>query len=166
MKGESLKTWFFRQGMNVYPMFFGTGGRVEFLSRDWKQVRVRLKLGLWTYNYAGTIFGGSMFSAIDPFYMVLLVNILGRDYIVWDKAGTIAFKKPGRSKITANISYTDEDIKTILENVSRDGRYQFDKSVDWTDQDGHVISTVTKTVYVATKAHYKKRQLERALKKT
>nr|WP_298607956.1 DUF4442 domain-containing protein [uncultured Spirosoma sp.] len=57
-------------------MYFGTGGKILFWSSDWREVHVRLRRNIWTYNYVGTIFGGSMFSATDPFYMVMLLRIL------------------------------------------------------------------------------------------
>ena len=158
MKGESLKTWCFRQAMNKYPMFFGTGGKIIFLKKDFKHVIVRLKLNLWTYNYVGTIFGGSQFAALDPFHMVLLINCLGKDYVILDKAGSIKFKKPGKGTIQAEIIYTDEELQSIREETNKTGRYEFTKSVDWKNQEGEVISTLEKTVYVATKEYFKNRK--------
>lgn len=164
MKGESFKTWIFRQGMNLYPMFFGTGGKAKFIRHDWQHAIVELKLGLWTRNYVGTIFGGSMFSALDPFHIVLLINCLGKDYIVWDKSAEIQFKKPGKKRMRAEVRYEDEELQKIREITAREGRYEFVKSVDWIDSDGQVISTLNKTVYVATKEHFRKRQKEKELR--
>lgn len=165
MKGESLKTWAFKHVMNWYPMFLGTGGKVLFIQHDWKRAIVRLKLNLWTRNYVGTIFGGSMFAAVDPFHIVLLINIMGKNYVIWDKAATIRFKKPGKGLIKADISYTDEEIKNIERITQENGHYEFTKPVSWIDEKGDVVSTVDKTVYVATKEYYKNRAKEKALQK-
>lgn len=162
MKGESFKTWGFRQLMNLYPMFFGTGGKLVYLQRDFKHAVVEIKLGLWTRNYVGTIFGGSQFSAMDPFHMVLLMNCIGsKDYVVWDKAATITFKKPGKTTIKTEIVYSDEELENIRQQAQTHGKFQFIKSVDWRDRAGDVVSTIEKTIYVATKEYSRAKKTER-----
>lgn len=165
MKGESLKTWAFRTAMNWYPMFFGTGGKVIFIKSDWHQATVRLKLNLWTRNYVGTIFGGSMFSAVDPFHIVLLINIMGKKYVIWDKAASIRFKKPGKGTLKCDIGYTEDEIKQITAITNEKGSYEFTKPVSWIDQHGETVATVEKTVYVATKEFYKLRAREKVIKR-
>ena len=58
-------------------------------------IEVHMPLRFWNKNYVGTHFGGSLYTMCDPFFMLILVNNLGSGYIVWDKAATIRFKKPG-----------------------------------------------------------------------
>lgn len=166
MKGESLYTRTFRTLMNLYPMFRGTGGKLIYLKSDFAHATVRIKLGIWTRNYVGTIFGGSMFAAADPFHMVLLINIIGKNYVVWDKAGKIDFKRPSKKEIRADFIYTPEEIEHIKAEVAAHGKYEFKKSVEWRDKDQNVVSIVEKTVYVATKEFHKQRQAERAAAKT
>jgi acyl-coenzyme A thioesterase PaaI-like protein len=148
--------------MNLYPMYSGTGGRVTFISADWHLARVELRLRLRTRNYAGTIFGGAMFAAVDPFHMVLLMNILGKEnFVVWDKAGAIQFKKPGRGRIVCEVRYLPEEVSEIRARASADGKYIFVKSVSWLDSFGEVVAVVEKTVYVATRAYYRERKRQR-----
>jgi hypothetical protein len=165
MRGENFKSRMFRFGMNIYPMFFATGGRLLFLKADFSHAIVRLKLNLWTRNYVGTIFGGSMFSAADPFHMVLLINCIGKNYIVWDKSAKIDFKKPGKGTLKAEFIYTPEELKNITDTADKNGNYEFKKAVSWIDQKGEVVSTYEKVIYVATKEHFKKRQEEKAAAK-
>jgi acyl-coenzyme A thioesterase PaaI-like protein len=140
-------------------MYAGTGGKVKFISSDWTHAKVELRLKLRTRNYAGTIFGGSMFAAVDPFHMVLLLNILGvENFVVWDKAGTIKFKKPGKGKLTCDVIYSSDEVKQIREQALANGKHEFVKSVDWIDEKGDVVSVVEKTVYVATKDYYRERK--------
>jgi acyl-coenzyme A thioesterase PaaI-like protein len=166
MKGESFKTWIFRQAINVYPMFLGTGGKVLFLKSDWTHATVRLKLNIWTRNYVGTIFGGSQFAAADPFFMVLLINCIGKEFVVWDKAGAIQFKRPSKDLIKADFIYTPEELKTIRETVMAKGSYEFTKTISWKNAEGKVISNVDKTIYVATKEFYRQRQKEKQAQET
>jgi acyl-coenzyme A thioesterase PaaI-like protein len=90
-----------RWGFNFFPAFRGTGARVTYIADDNREVRVELPLNWRTRNYVGTIFGGSLYGAVDPHYMIMLIKILGPEYIVWDKAATIRFKKPGRGTLYA-----------------------------------------------------------------
>ena len=98
---ESFKTRLTRWRLNFFPAYRGTGARITYIAGDWREVRIKLPLNWRTRNYVGTIFGGSMYGAIDPIYMVMLIQILGPAYVVWDKGATIQFKRPGRSTLHA-----------------------------------------------------------------
>jgi len=80
-----------RLRLNLYAPFLGAGIRVKRLAPGWKEVDVEMKLRWWNANYVGTHYGGSLYSMTDPFLMVMLIENLGRDYIVWDKSATIRF---------------------------------------------------------------------------
>jgi hypothetical protein len=90
-----------RRWINLWPPFLGMGIRIRRIAPDMKAVDVEMKLRFWNANYVGTHFGGSLFAMTDPFYMLMLMANLGRDYIVWDKAATIRYKKPGRGTVRA-----------------------------------------------------------------
>ncbi|CCH01081.1 hypothetical protein FAES_3072 [Fibrella aestuarina BUZ 2] len=158
---ESAKTWRFRTLMNWYPMFFGTGGKILFWSGDSREVQLRLRRNVWTYNYVGTIFGGSMFAASDPFYMLMLYRILGNEYVVWDKAASIRFRKPGRTTLYAQFLLTDELIDAIRADVAQHGQTERVLPLAWVDADGTVHAQIERTVYVADKAHYEQKKQDR-----
>ena len=92
-----------RRGINLYPPYLGASVRVTYLSDDFRRVEVEMPLRFYNRNYFGTHFGGSLYSMCDPFYVLMLANILGPDYIVWDKAANIRFKKPGKGVMKAII---------------------------------------------------------------
>ena len=145
---ESWASRKMRWGFNLFPAFRGTGARVTYIASDFREARVRLPLNWRTRNYVGTIFGGSLYGAVDPMYMILLIKILGPDYVVWDKAATIRFVKPGRSTLYARFlieAAEIEEIKKALETApSVDRVYR----VDLTDDSGVVHVTTEKTIYV------------------
>lgn len=145
---ESWATRVTRWGFNLAPVYRGTGARVTHISADWRDVRVRLPLSLRTRNYVGTIFGGSMYGAVDPFYMIMLIRNLGRDYIVWDKAATIRFKKPGRATLYARFTLDQAELDAIraesLTAHSIDRVYR----VDLTDAQGVVHAEIDKVIYI------------------
>lgn len=95
--GSRVRKW----GFNLFPAYWCTGARITYLADDFREVRVRLPLNWRTRNYVGTIFGGSMYAAVDPVYMIMLIHNLGPEYEVWDKAASIRFREPGRDTLRA-----------------------------------------------------------------
>src|SRR5512136_1645914 len=98
---ESFKTRLTRWRLNFFPAYRGTGARITYIADDWREVRIKLPLNWRTRNYVGTIFGGSMYGAVDPIYMVMLIRSLGPGCVVWYKGATIQFKRPARSTLHA-----------------------------------------------------------------
>jgi acyl-coenzyme A thioesterase PaaI-like protein len=141
-----------RWAFNFFPAFRGTGGRVTYIAADWSEVCVKLPLNWRTRNYVGTMYGGSMYGAVDPFYMVMLIKRLGPEYIVWDKAATVRFKKPGRGTLTTRFVVADEELRAI-EQALANGEPSVDRvyQVDLKDADGVVCATVEKVVYIRRK---------------
>jgi hypothetical protein len=136
-------------------MYFATGGKILAISDDWKRVSLRLKLNFWTRNYVGTIFGGSLFSASDPFYMIMFMNILGKnDYVVWDRGASIKFIKPGKETLYANLEINDQIINEVKSQVDKNGFYIWTMPLTWTTKDGKAVCYVERQIYAATKDYY------------
>ncbi|MDP2498658.1 MAG: DUF4442 domain-containing protein [Candidatus Palauibacterales bacterium] len=142
--GSRLRRWAF----NLFPAYWCTGARITYLADDFREIRVRLPLSWRTRNYVGTIFGGSMYAAVDPMYMMMLIQNLGADYEVWDKSASIRFRKPGRGTLRARFLLPEEEIvdirRTLEEEPTTDRRY----TVDLVGEEGEVHATVEKVVHV------------------
>ncbi len=122
---------------------------MAFIADGWQEVRVRLPLSWRTRNYVGTIFGGSLYAAVDPFFMIMLMKNLGPDYVVWDKAASVRFRRPGRSTLTATFRLDEAEfikIRDLLRDLPKVDRTY---TVDLTDREGTVHATVEKVVHVA-----------------
>jgi hypothetical protein len=149
---ESLRTRLQRWGFNWFPAYRGTGGRITYIARDWREIRIRLPLGWRTRNYVGSIFGGSMYGAVDPIYMVMLIRNLGREYVVWDKAASIRFRRPGRTTLHARFVLDEAELDAIrgalVEAPSIDRTY----TVELVDADGVVHATVEKIIHIRKKS--------------
>jgi acyl-coenzyme A thioesterase PaaI-like protein len=141
-----------RIAFNAWPCIRGTGARVEHIAPDWSELRVRLPLKLRTRNYVGTIFGGSMYGAVDPFLMLMLIKRLGPGYVVWDKAATIRFRRPGTRTLSVTFHVTDAELEEIRREVDEAGG-TLDRTwtIELVDPDGAVCASVDKVLYVATK---------------
>jgi acyl-coenzyme A thioesterase PaaI-like protein len=146
---KDIKHLLARVALNFYPPYRGSGARVVSVSPDFYRVVVRIPLDWRTKNLVGTMFGGSMYTACDPIFMMMLKQILGDEYVVWDKAATIKFLKPGKTDLTGTFELARpeiDEIKALLEkNSSIDRTY----SVELKDKSGKVCAVVEKLMYIA-----------------
>ena len=115
--GGAKSSYALRRWINLWPPFLGAGVRIKYIAPDMKAVDVEMKLRWWNANYVGTHFGGSLFAMTDAFYMLMLMANLGRDYIVWDKAASIRYRKPGKGTVRAEFRLTDSESATIEEFI-------------------------------------------------
>jgi acyl-coenzyme A thioesterase PaaI-like protein len=148
---ESWKTRLNRWGFNFFPAYRGTGGRIAYIAHDWREVHVKLSLHWRTRNYVGTIFGGSMYGAVDPLYMIMLIKNLGPDYVVWDKAAAIRFKRPGRETLYAEFVLTREEIAAIKDELREKKSLDRVYTVELKNKQRKVHAIVEKTLYIARK---------------
>ena len=110
-----------------------------------------MPLRFYNRNYVGTHFGGSLYSMVDPFYMLMLINILGPDYIVWDKAATIRFKKPGKGLMKASFHLSEEQIEEIRKAADTQPKVEPQFQVLVKDAEGNVVAEIDKLLYVRKK---------------
>lgn len=146
---ESLRTRAFRWAFNLWPCYRGTGGRVTFIASDWSEVRIRLPLSWRTRNYVGTIFGGSLYAGVDPFYMLMLIQRLGPEYVVWDKAASIRFRRPGRSTLTARFTLEDGELDDIRRVLREQPKVDRTYTVCLLDAEGQVHAEVQKVIHIS-----------------
>lgn len=152
-KARTLK-W----GFNLTPMYRRSTARITFVSKDLMEFRIRLPLSWKNRNYVGSIFGGSMFSSVDPIPMVQLINLLDSNYVVWDKSAEILFKRPARENLYAVFRYTPEELASIKKEVSEKKEMEFIKTILLTNKEGTVtFCEVHKKIYVADRKFYKEK---------
>ena len=118
-----MRAGLFKALINWYPPYLGAGIRLARISPDYRDLLVQMKLRFYNRNYVGTHFGGSLYAMIDPFYMLMLMQVLGREYIVWDKAATIQFRKPGRGTVSARFLLTDQVLTDIRTQTADGDKY-------------------------------------------
>ena len=140
-----------RQLINIYGPYFGAGVKATYIDKDFRQARVSLPLRWYNKNYVGVHFGGSLYSMIDPFYMLLLMNNLGKDYIVWDQSAEIEFIKPGTGTVSATFIITDEMLKEIKDKTANGDKFLPTYPVVITDEEGEIVAKANKTLYIRQK---------------
>ena len=150
MKPSALRLIF-----NFWPPFMASGIHVTCLAPDWRRARVELRMRPWNRNYVGTHFGGNLFAMTDPFWMILIKESLGNDYLVWDKAAEIEFVKPGRGTVRAEFNVEDNALDEIRTATAGGGKYLKWFPIDVTDAQGDVVARVRKQIYVRLKPRHR-----------
>jgi len=140
-----------RRRIRLYPPYLGAGVRVTHVAEDFRRIEVEMPLRFYNRNYVGTHFGGSLYSMVDPFYMLMLINILGPDYIVWDKAANIRFKRPGKGVMKATFELTEEKIAEIRAAAETQPKVEPQFQVLVKDEEGNVVAEIDKLLYVKKK---------------
>lgn len=141
-----------RRLMNIWPPYLAAGIRVREIAPDWRRVRVELVERWWNRNYVGTHFGGSLFAMTDPFYMLMYINLLGRDYTVWDYAAHIRFVRPGRGVVAARFELGDDDLERAVRGTRDGQRFVRDHEVTVRDRSGEDVARVRREVYFRRRA--------------
>lgn len=143
-------------------MYKRSCGKIIFTSEDLHVVKIKIPLSYKNKNYVGSIFGGSLFAATDPIYMIQLMQILGKDYVVWDKKTDIKFKRPAYQHAFATFEFTSIEIEEIIKRVVSENEIDYTKKLYITGVNGTVFTELDKTLYISSKVFYKeKRKLKK-----
>ncbi len=147
-----LRQFFLDRLINFYGPFLGAGVKLEKMTKDFRHARVSMKLTFYNKNYMGTQFGGSLYAMTDPWYMLMLIKNLGPEYIVWDKAATVNFRKPGRETVVAEFNLTEEHLREIRATLAAQNKMDYVFKVEIKDKEGKLIAEVDKVLYIRKKS--------------
>ena len=143
---------YFKLLINLYPPYWGTGITLKSVSADYREICVQMKMRWYNRNYVKTHFGGSLYAMTDPFFMLMLIHILGKGFVVWDKTAHIDFIKPSQGTVTAIFLIEEEQIEKIINNTSGGQKYFPEFSVDIENEAGEKVARVVKTLYIRKKS--------------
>jgi acyl-coenzyme A thioesterase PaaI-like protein len=137
--------------LNIYPPYLGAGIKVSYISQDWKELQVSMALRWYNRNAVGTHFGGSLYAMIDPPLMLLLMRLLGKDYLVWDQQASIEFVKASKQKVWAEFKISDEVVEEIKRNTQGGDKYLARFPVEIRDEDNQLVAKGEKVIYIRKK---------------
>ncbi len=146
-----LRQWFLKKFINFYGPFLGAGVKLKSMSKDYRHAVVEMPLTPYNKNYMGTQFGGSLYAMTDPWYMLMLIQNLGDNYIVWDKAANIRFKKPGLGRVSAEFTLTQTLIDEIKTHLTTNQKMDKIFLVTVKNEAGETIAEVDKVLYIRNK---------------
>jgi acyl-coenzyme A thioesterase PaaI-like protein len=146
-----------RLGFNFHPAFRGTGGRVEHVAQDLRHIRIRLEHNWKTKNIVGSLYGGSLFAITDGAHPMMLMAALGDRYIIWDKAASIRYRKPGYTTLYADFVLSAAEVSEIKAALLESPELERTFTVELKDSHGTVYTVVERTVYIADKDYYRQK---------
>ncbi len=138
----------FRRLVALYPPLLGAGIRIPSISDDWTVGEVNVRVYPWTANVHGAAFGGSLFSATDVLYGMMLAAQLGRGFEVWTRSATIDFIAPGRGKLTLRVELPHSETAEIRDRTEREGTSEAVHQADIIDAKGEVVATAHHTMRI------------------
>ncbi len=147
----------FKYGFNLSPMYRRSTGKLTYVSDNLHKIDVKIPISYKNKNYVGSIFGGSLYAATDPIFMIQLIHILGDDYVVWDKASCIRYKKPVFKSVTVTFEFSEDEIASIKNQVDEKNEIDIVKTIELKDESGVVYTELDKTIYIANKIFYKEK---------
>ncbi|MEP2279316.1 DUF4442 domain-containing protein [Maribacter sp.] len=161
------KNTIFKYGFNLSPMYKRSTAKLIEVSEDLLHVKIIVPISYKNKNYVNSIFGGSMFSAVDPIPMIQLLSIMGNDYVVWDKSAEIFFKKPAKENLYADFDFSKKELEEIRVQVAEKKEIDIIKTTQLTNKEKtQVFCEVRKTIYIADKDHFKQKRKKKQMAST
>ena len=152
MNLSKLRKKYILKLINLYPPYLGAGVSVRALNQEETSLEVSMKLRSWNQNYVGTHFGGSLYSMCDPWFMLVLIKQLGAEYLVWDKAASIRFVRPGKGRVRAVFEISKDRVEEIKTSVEKEGKIEPEFQVNVMNEEGEVVAKVHKTLWIKKKS--------------
>jgi acyl-coenzyme A thioesterase PaaI-like protein len=137
--------------LNLYPPYLGAGIRVTHIGDDWREIHVAMNLRWYNRNMVGTHFGGSIYAMAEPHLMLMLLQLLGKEYVVWDKSAVIEFVAPGKGTVRSVVKITDQQLLAIKANTADGSRYLPEFNLQVVDKKEKIVAKIKKTLYVRKK---------------
>lgn len=137
--------------MRFYPPFLFQGIWTQKFDDDFLGVRVKVVKNIFNRNYNGSIFGGTIFSAVDPFPVILFHQVLKRKgYRVklWTKHASIDYVKPGISNLYFSVALTEADVHEALLALEEIGKFTKTFQIKINNKNGVLIAVVNIGIYI------------------
>lgn len=137
--------------MRLYPPMLFQRIWVKKIHKDFRGIDIKINRSLFTSNLGNSIFGGTIFSATDPFYALLFGQIMqhkGYKITVWLKSAEIQYLKPGRTDLHYTIIITDAMIEEAEQALSKEGKFIKEFPIDIYDKSDTLCATALNEVYI------------------
>ena len=140
-----------RWALNLFPPLLFNRISIQSITEDFMEIKVRIRHSWMNKNFHRTIFGGSIFSAADPYFPTMYWHVFSRKKIpieVWLKSAEINYKHPAKTDLSLVFKLKEEDIQTALKVLQKDGRFQVWHSIEAVDEDGIICAEAKVLVYL------------------
>jgi acyl-coenzyme A thioesterase PaaI-like protein len=140
--------------MRLYPPMLFQRIWVQKIHKGFRRADIKINRSLFTINFGKAIFGGTIFSATDPFYAILFGQILkhkGYNITVWLKSASIQYIKPGRTNLYYSIIITDEMINEVETELNNNGVMVKTYPIEVFSKTGELCAVAKNEIYIRKK---------------
>jgi len=137
--------------LNVFPPLLFNRIVLKEISDDFMQMRVVIRRALFNINFHKTIFGGSIFSACDPYFPTMYYHVFAnknRKLIVWLKSAEIQYLRPANSSLKLHFKITKEDITIAEKELDKEGKYEIWHDIEAVNKKGIVCAKAKMLIYL------------------
>ena len=148
--------------LNFYPPLLFQRIWVRRFHPGFLGVDVKISNSLLNRNYNGSIFGGSIFSATDPFYAVIFDQLMQRRGFkvrVWLKSASIQYLKPGKSTLYFTLKISEEMINDAEECLRKNTKFIKSYPINLYNKNGELCAFVMNEVYLRNKFEGENKQV-------
>ena len=137
--------------LNIFPPLLFNRIVLKEISDDFMQMRVVIRRALFNINFHKTIFGGTIFSACDPYFPTMYYHIFAkknRKLIIWLKSAEIQYLRPADTSLKLHFIITKEDILLAEETLDKEGKFEIWHDVEAISKKGIVCAKAKMLVYL------------------
>ena len=137
--------------LNIFPPLFFNRIVLKEISNDFLQMKVIVKKSIFNINFYKTIFGGSIFSACDPYFPTMYYHIFtnkDRKLTIWLKSAEIQYLKPADSTLKLHFQITKDDVKKVEKGLNKKGKYEISHIVEAINKKGIVCAKANMLIYL------------------
>ena len=127
--------------LNLWFPFLVNRIKIIFIAEDFHEMQVCLKHSFWNRNPDKSVWGGSITSALDPFFPIMMKQILLKRGIITDfysKAVNVQFIKMVKSNVKFQFSISNEEVVLAEKELDQNGKYEGWHSTEGVDSKGNV----------------------------
>lgn len=137
--------------MNLYPPLLIQRIWVKKVHKGFRGMDVKINRALITSNVGNSTFGGTLFSATDPFYAMLFGQIMhhkGVNVTVWLKSAQIQYLKPAYQDLFYTIIITDEMVSEAEQAIKTEGKFVKEFPIELFNKAGDLCVIAQNEVYI------------------
>ena len=137
--------------LNIFPPLLFNRIVLKEISDDFMQMRVVIRRALFNINFHKTIFGGTIFSACDPYFPTMYYHIFAkknRKLIIWLKSAEIQYLRPADTSLKLHFKITKEDIALAEKILDEKGKFEIWHTVEAISKKGVICARAKMLVYL------------------
>ena len=137
--------------LNIFPPLLFNRIVLKEISDDFMQMRVVIRRALFNINFHKTIFGGTIFSACDPYFPTMYYHIFAkknRKLIIWLKSAEIQYLRPADTSLKLHFIITKEDILLAETTLDEKGKFEIWHDVEAISKKGIVCAKAKMLIYL------------------